>query len=325
MTKERHLYRSRNALIGGVCAGIAERLNVDPVVTRILFVAFAVLTCGFAGFFYLALWAVLPKAPKRVKPVDVEPQLVHSDTFGVVDCRSARGKGAAYGRSALAQSYVSAAHLPPTPPCVARQNAADSLGDAEFAAQQEARSAEGLSAANGESGNEPEVSQPSLLGIFLALCAGSLLVSAGISVAVSGIVREVSWWQCWPLFLIVLGIVRMAVPAPSNARAAAFLLGITLLFAGLLLLPMSAGVVAWGSLEVMTEKLWPLLVGAVALLAIGLHERSSAPIIVAALLVAAFCALGLLLYAEPGLVRNLTFVTPLGREYRIYLPFTLLR
>ena len=50
MTERRHLYRSRNALVGGVCAGIAERLDVYPVVTRIFFVAFSVLTLGFGGF-----------------------------------------------------------------------------------------------------------------------------------------------------------------------------------------------------------------------------------------------------------------------------------
>ena len=117
MNRTRQLYRSRNALVGGVCAGIAERFDVDPLVVRILFLTFAVLTLGLAGLAYLVLWAVLPKRPMQVKPVKVEPDSVHSDTFGAVDCRRARG--AAMGRCANAVSYVSAAHLPPVPPAMA--------------------------------------------------------------------------------------------------------------------------------------------------------------------------------------------------------------
>ena len=80
MNPTRQLYRSRNALVGGVCAGIAERFDVDPLVVRILFLTFAVLTLGLAGLAYLVLWAVLPKRPMQVKPVKVEPDSVHSDT-----------------------------------------------------------------------------------------------------------------------------------------------------------------------------------------------------------------------------------------------------
>ena len=307
MTERRHLYRSRNALVGGVCAGIAERLDVDPVVTRIFFVAFSVLTLGFGGFLYLALWAVLPKAPKRVRPVDVEPQLVHSDTFGVVDCRSARGRSAAAARLAQAQPYVSAAHLPPTPPSAARQGGALSPEVGELGASMDAADAEQLAGGNRESVTGAVLARPSLLRICLALCAGCLLVTVGVSIAASAAIREIAWWQCWPLFLIVLGIVRMAVPAPGNASAAAFLFGVTLASAA------------------MTEGLWPLLVGAVALLAFGLHARSVTPVLVATLLVVMFCALGLLLYAEPGTLRTVTLVTPLGREYQVFLPFTLFR
>ena len=185
--------------------------------------------------------------------------------------------------------------------------------------------AEQLTGGNRKSVTGAVLTRPSLLRICLALCAGCLLVTVGVSVAASAAIREIAWWQCWPLFFIVLGIVRMAVPAPGNASAAAFLLGVTLASAGLLLLPISVGIVAWDSLEAMTEGLWPLLVGAVALLAFGLHARSVTPVLVATLLVVMFCVLGLLMYAEPGTLRTVTLVTPLGREYQVFLPFTLFR
>jgi len=54
------LYRSeKDKIIGGVCGGIAEYLNIDPVIVRILF-ALAVISEGFGLMLYIILWIVLP-------------------------------------------------------------------------------------------------------------------------------------------------------------------------------------------------------------------------------------------------------------------------
>ena len=58
---EKKLSRSNNKMIGGVCAGIAEYLGLDPTIVRIVWV----LLLFFAGFgilLYLILWIVMPKA-----------------------------------------------------------------------------------------------------------------------------------------------------------------------------------------------------------------------------------------------------------------------
>ena len=57
------LQRSRNEkIIGGVCGGLAEYFNVDPVLVRVLFVVVTLM--GGAGvLLYLILWAVVPLAP----------------------------------------------------------------------------------------------------------------------------------------------------------------------------------------------------------------------------------------------------------------------
>ena len=58
---EKKLSRSNNKMIGGVCAGIAEYLGLDPTIERIVWV----LLLFFAGFgilLYLILWIVMPKA-----------------------------------------------------------------------------------------------------------------------------------------------------------------------------------------------------------------------------------------------------------------------
>ena len=57
------LYRDRNdKFIGGVCAGLANYLNVDPAMVRILFALF-ILGGGLGLLLYILLWIFLPEAP----------------------------------------------------------------------------------------------------------------------------------------------------------------------------------------------------------------------------------------------------------------------
>lgn len=53
----KRLYRSRsNKIIAGVCGGIAEYFNIDPVIVRIL----AVVIPGFGWFAYLVCAIIIP-------------------------------------------------------------------------------------------------------------------------------------------------------------------------------------------------------------------------------------------------------------------------
>jgi len=61
-TRARRLVRrSDNTVIGGVCAGIADYLGIDPLVVRIAALVGAVLGLGTLVVAYLVLWAVLPR------------------------------------------------------------------------------------------------------------------------------------------------------------------------------------------------------------------------------------------------------------------------
>ncbi|KRE79628.1 PspC domain-containing protein [Arthrobacter sp. Soil763] len=53
------LKRGPERWLGGVCGGIAAKLNVDAAFVRIAFLLFALLP-GPAFVFYLAAWLVLP-------------------------------------------------------------------------------------------------------------------------------------------------------------------------------------------------------------------------------------------------------------------------
>ena len=54
----KRLYRSRtNKIIAGVCGGIGEYFNIDPVIVRIL----AVVIPGFGWFAYLLCAIIIPQ------------------------------------------------------------------------------------------------------------------------------------------------------------------------------------------------------------------------------------------------------------------------
>jgi len=46
---DKKLMRSRNKMIAGVCAGIAEYFDVDPTIIRVAFVLLSILSIGFPG------------------------------------------------------------------------------------------------------------------------------------------------------------------------------------------------------------------------------------------------------------------------------------
>lgn len=61
----KRLYRSgKDRILGGVCGGIAEYLNVDPVIVRLLWVIFS-LVYGAGILAYLIAWIVIPRNPKH--------------------------------------------------------------------------------------------------------------------------------------------------------------------------------------------------------------------------------------------------------------------
>ncbi len=64
MVKKR-LYRSRKEkIIGGVCGGLGEFLDVDPTIIRLLWAIITVLSMGAGIVAYLLAWIIIPKRKK---------------------------------------------------------------------------------------------------------------------------------------------------------------------------------------------------------------------------------------------------------------------
>ena len=64
--RDKRLYRQpKNKMIGGVCTGLSEYLDIDPVILRVLFVV--ALFFGSMGFWlYIILWIVIPNFPQSL-------------------------------------------------------------------------------------------------------------------------------------------------------------------------------------------------------------------------------------------------------------------
>jgi phage shock protein C len=67
MSSKGNLHRVREGkILAGVCAGLGEHFDKDPVIFRVLFVLFAFFD-GIGILAYLILWLVLPLYPQEGK------------------------------------------------------------------------------------------------------------------------------------------------------------------------------------------------------------------------------------------------------------------
>jgi len=63
--REKRLYRQpKDKMVGGVCTGLGEYFEIDPVIFRVLFVIGLFMFWGFLA--YLILWIIVPKAPNSL-------------------------------------------------------------------------------------------------------------------------------------------------------------------------------------------------------------------------------------------------------------------
>lgn len=72
----KRMYRSREKVLGGVCAGIAERMGWDILLTRL-----AIAVLFFSGVFsgvifigYFVMWAITPMRPHRMRDLSPEEE-----------------------------------------------------------------------------------------------------------------------------------------------------------------------------------------------------------------------------------------------------------
>ena len=74
---KRKLYRDpMNAMLGGVCSGLAWYLKLDPTMVRLITVLITIISVATGGIAYLILWIVIPEARtplERMEMMGEEP------------------------------------------------------------------------------------------------------------------------------------------------------------------------------------------------------------------------------------------------------------
>jgi phage shock protein PspC (stress-responsive transcriptional regulator) len=73
----KRMYRDPdNRIIGGVCSGMAAYWRIDPVIVRVLFLAFTI-AGGLGLFVYVVLWIVLPEARTTAQKIEMKGEPVN--------------------------------------------------------------------------------------------------------------------------------------------------------------------------------------------------------------------------------------------------------
>ncbi|MCX7796192.1 MAG: PspC domain-containing protein [bacterium] len=83
---ERRIYRSRkNRMIAGVCGGIAEYLNIDPAIVRLI-MALLVFANGLGLILYILAVIIIPEKPEESGSSETTPHIeTHSPiTLGII-------------------------------------------------------------------------------------------------------------------------------------------------------------------------------------------------------------------------------------------------
>ena len=63
-SEPKKLYRSRSSrMISGVCGGLAEYMNIDPLVVRLVFVITAIFGASIGFWVYIIVWIAVPEQP----------------------------------------------------------------------------------------------------------------------------------------------------------------------------------------------------------------------------------------------------------------------
>lgn len=74
----KRLFRSKkDRMLGGVCAGIGEHLDVDPTVIRLIWVILTAISMGTGIIVYILAWIIIPEEdtagafPSSSEPGDI--------------------------------------------------------------------------------------------------------------------------------------------------------------------------------------------------------------------------------------------------------------
>ena len=82
----KRLYRSQDErMLAGVCGGIADYLNIDPTIVRLIFVALGFTSIGTWLLIYLVMTIIMPEEPG----ISVDTVAINPKTTGTAEIEGA--------------------------------------------------------------------------------------------------------------------------------------------------------------------------------------------------------------------------------------------
>lgn len=287
MANSSGIYRITPAILGGVCAGIACKLDADVGVIRLLCVVFTLLSAGVVGVLYLLLWVLLPTTTcEHTGEVDVEVHDLDSDTYGRVAHTMFRRE-----TDAAPPSYVvSAGEIAPRPP----------LG---YTGQTPSENVIShiVSTSNDDTGYSFEQPKRSVLRSRTSVRTGFvlliMLVTFVFGLMLHSLFVKDEPLQLWPLVFIALGIARLMLPSAHEFEAGALLVGFVLFGFGVIMLIDALGVTHL-DLTGWVLDCWPLMVIGFGLGCLGYAMHSRNLIAFAGVVFALTLFVGVSAYAE---------------------------
>ena len=154
------------------------------------------------------------------------------------------------------------------------------------------------------------------VAVAVCLAVLFLLVAMSISPMVSGS----TWWQFWPVGLVILGLCLIIMPAGDRLQGSHWhAAGIAIAAIAISCVPMSLGIVSWHTFLRALIGMWPLALLALALYGMGVYRKNGALMIMSSLIVAVFCLAMLMNFAIPGDVAHLLINIPNGRSFNVVI------
>jgi phage shock protein PspC (stress-responsive transcriptional regulator) len=75
--RSKRLYRDEeNSVLGGVCSGLANYFDIDPIIIRLLFIV-TIIFGGFGTIAYILLWIIVPKAETTAQKLEMKGEPVN--------------------------------------------------------------------------------------------------------------------------------------------------------------------------------------------------------------------------------------------------------
>lgn len=274
-TEGRHLYRSNDSMIAGVCAGIAEYFGVDPTLIRVLAVLIAFLSFGAAVFAYLVLMICVPKTPDRYSDcIDVDP--VESHTMNASEDRRGCPSDPREERGRAASPVA-----PPPPPRAATaseagtsaQGRTDPMSGDDAAtrpASMDNPTPGAAYSANYGAAFDTTYEHKDKKSVKPLIVVGVVFIVIGLINLLNQFFPAISWWAYWPLLLAAIGVYKMIGNRKHPWSIYRFLSGVLILLVALLLFACTTGMLGWG-VWISVLSYWPML-----LIALGCVVISSA-------------------------------------------------